>query len=121
MEHRPLQPEWICAGDGKRWPCMTAQTILLAHQPDRETLARHLLHLAAEAAEDLNIGPARLYRRFVGWALPDEAACRLCGRGGHDVLPGVPPRLLPCAAGTTVDAVGTTRRRDTSATSARRA
>jgi hypothetical protein len=96
MEHRPLRPQWTCAGDGQPWPCPLARFILARHAPDPEALARHLLALLQAAGEDLGVSPSRLYRRFAAWTLPDDTRCRACGRSGHDVLPQVPPRLFPC-------------------------
>ena len=63
-----------------------------------EILAIHMLHLMAVAARDLRRpNPASLYWRFAAWTLPSGTTCRLCGRHGHDVLPGAPPRLFPYA------------------------
>jgi hypothetical protein len=57
----------------------------------------YLMALAREnAADAFGVAPARLYRRFVAWTLPKDNACRVCTRGGHDVLPGLPPCLFPC-------------------------
>jgi hypothetical protein len=65
--------------------------------PNWAALAGHLSRLMSVAASDLEIaGSCKLYGRFVGWMLPAGLSCRVCGKGGHDFLPGVPSRLVPC-------------------------
>jgi hypothetical protein len=67
------------------------------HREDRDALARHMAWLMSVAAVELRCSdPTRLYQRFLGWALPKDQLCRLCGKRGHDAIPGVPPRLIPC-------------------------
>jgi hypothetical protein len=77
------------------WPCRAARTAL-TEAVTSDVLIERLLWLMATAEVDLKVAPAHLYRRFVGWNFPDGTACRVCGRAGHDVLPGQPPRLFPC-------------------------
>lgn len=96
-EHRAERPLWSCTVDGAAWPCEAARRELLAQRSaDPLALAVHLSYLMGVAADDLGVpDPTKLYRRFVAWSLPADRACRVCGRRGHDVLPGVPPRLAP--------------------------
>lgn len=95
--HRAKRPQWICAADGQAWPCEVARVALTEAYPEPAVLVAHLEHLMATAALDLQTGdPRRLYRRFVAWALNRNQICRACGKSGHDALPGLPPRLLPC-------------------------
>jgi hypothetical protein len=84
--------------DGDEWPCAGGRKRLLAaHSGDPDGLAGYLFRVMGKAVGDLRPGtPARLYRRFVGWTLAEDAACRVCGKGGHDWVPDVPPRLVPC-------------------------
>ena len=64
--------------------------------PTRSRLAVHLSYLMGVAADDFGVAdPTKLYRRFVAWSLPHGQVCPVCGRAGHTVLPGVPPRLAP--------------------------
>lgn len=96
--HRVRRPQWTCRVDGAAWPCTPARQAL-AQQAGAESNRLGVLMsvLMAQAAEELGIAdPTRLYRRFVAWTLPCDRACRVCGRAGHDVLPGVPLRLIPC-------------------------
>jgi hypothetical protein len=100
-EHRLGRPGWTCLADGDEWPCGQARKALLGHYgQDFEAAARHLLYLMGwapeNAADALGVPAATLYRRIVGWTLPKEHTCRACGVRGHDVLPGLPPRLFPC-------------------------
>lgn len=96
--HRPVRPGWTCALDGEPWPCPPGRRNLAdAHRGNPDQLTAQLVRLLVWAADDLR--PAdrtRLYRRFVAWTLPGDGACRLCGRGGHDAHPLLPPRLVPC-------------------------
>jgi hypothetical protein len=95
--HQPIRPQWTCSADADAWPCTLVRTVLTQYyRDDHQALARHMLLVVARAAEDLGVGPASLYWRFVRWSLPSNSACRACGRSGHDVLPGVPPRLFGC-------------------------
>lgn len=90
--------------DGEEWPCAGSREQLLAgFAGDPDGLAGHLFWVMEKAVDDLHPGtPVRLYRRFVGWSLAEDAACRVCGRGGHDWVPGVLPRLVPCDGRTKV-------------------
>lgn len=97
--HRPRRPQWTCVVDGDTWPCGPLRQLLLDHYGQNpEDAARQMLHLLARehANELLGAAPAKLYGRFVRWALPEGTRCRVCGRSGHDVLPDLPPRLFPC-------------------------
>jgi hypothetical protein len=108
--HRADRPTWQCSTCGDHWPCEFACKLLAdayqgsyhgscqrSYQGDRIGLTRHLAQLMAVAAEDLGLAdPTRLYRRFLGWTLDPDQRCRVCDRQGHDVLAGVPPRLIPC-------------------------
>jgi hypothetical protein len=61
------------------------------------TLARHLADLMSLAVADLAVAdPTKLYRRFLKWTLNKGVCCGACGKPGHAVIPGVPPRLVPC-------------------------
>jgi hypothetical protein len=67
------------------------------HAGDYESLARHMAKLMSQAADDLGpANPTKLYKRFIGWTPAGGHACRVCGKPGHDAVPGVPPRLVPC-------------------------
>ncbi|HKT02027.1 MAG TPA: hypothetical protein VJT31_21070 [Rugosimonospora sp.] len=98
IEHQVRRPEWRCGTDGEEWPCDGARRLLgAAHRETPDALTRYLAHLMAQAASDLGVrSPTTLYRRFVGWSLGRSQVCRVCGRSGHDVVAGVPPRLFPC-------------------------
>lgn len=97
--HRPSRPSWICFDDGYLWPCADARKRLAAVlDGGGDVLAIHMLHLMVVAARDLGTSnPASLYSRFVAWTLPVGVKCRICGRNGHDLLSGAPPRLFPWA------------------------
>ncbi len=57
----------------------------------------YLAALMVQAASELRlVDPVQLYQRFIGWVLPRNRACRLCGKPRHDAIPKVPPRFLPC-------------------------
>jgi hypothetical protein len=59
----------------------------------------------AGASDDLAItDPTQLYPRFLGWLLDVNQRCRVCAKPRHDAIPGVPPRLVPCA-GRVIDPV----------------
>jgi hypothetical protein len=96
--HRADRPLWTCALDRDEWPCLPARAGLVeAYRLDRPLLSAHLAVLMSQAAGDLGLAdPTRLYRRFVAWSLERHRACRVCGRAGHDAVPGAPPRLVPC-------------------------
>jgi hypothetical protein len=83
---------------GVDWPCEPIRPVLLkAHLEDRDEVQWHMTWLIPMAANELGVSdPAKLFRRFLGWTLEKDAACRVCGKAGHDFLPGVPPRLLSC-------------------------
>ena len=96
-EHRAIRPIWTCAADGQPWPCAATRKLLADAVTDRDALARHLAALQAVAADDLGVaGPSSLYRRFVAWTLGCDEVCRVCGRGGHTAIAGIPRRLVPC-------------------------
>ncbi len=99
-DHRPLRPEWHCDTCGGEWPCAgTRRVITDLYRGEPEELSWHMLQIMTRAADELNPGsPARLYQRFVSWTLKKSAACRVCGRAGHDFMPGVLPRMVPCTA-----------------------
>lgn len=96
--HRPLRPQWTCAVDGDAWPCVRVRARLTeAYRADRGGLTTHLATLMVLAAADLGSADAvALNRRFLAWTLAPERGCRVCGRGGHDAVPVLPPRLVPC-------------------------
>jgi hypothetical protein len=96
MEHNLQRPQWTCHADGGDWPCELDRKLLREAYPDADDLARYMLGLVVQAALELGVPEAKLYRRFVAWTLPEGRVCRVCGRAGHDVLAGVPPRLFPC-------------------------
>jgi hypothetical protein len=100
IPHRADRPSWTCRHDGRDWPCWEAHKQLRrAFPPGSTVLTRHLLGLLAIAADDLAVTcPASLYWRFAAWTLPAGTLCRSCGKRGHDTLPGVPLRLIPCHA-----------------------
>jgi ribosomal protein S14 len=55
-----------------------------------------LLAVAQRELEGTDL--AALYRRFLTWTLEPDRRCAICGSRRHAVLPGVPPRLVPCNA-----------------------
>lgn len=89
---------WTCAIDGAQWPCTPARLALTAaYGRGSAELAAHLAALMAIAEQELvTLDRAGLYRRFLAWTRADGELCRVCGRRGHAVLPGLPPRLVPC-------------------------
>jgi hypothetical protein len=97
-EHRPVRPEWQCVTCNAEWPCDIARKLLgEVYQDEAAELARHMAGRMAHAADELGFAdPAKLYKRFVGWTLAKDQACRVCGKPGHDFLPVIPPRLVPC-------------------------
>jgi hypothetical protein len=97
-EHRVQRPQWTCRIDDQDWPCESARRQLMdIHRDDPDVLTRLLATLVMVAAVDLGTpSPALLYRRFVAWTLGPATRCRVCLRRGHDVLPGLPPRVFPC-------------------------
>jgi hypothetical protein len=98
IEHQVRRPEWLCGTDGGEWPCGGARKLLAeAYRDMPDALARYLAHFMDQAATDLGLStPSVLYRRFLGCTLHPDEACRVCGRSGHTVVPGLPPRLFPC-------------------------
>jgi hypothetical protein len=96
--HRALRPLWRCAVDGAPWPCSDARRALrTAFGSDSVGLQRHLVLLLMVAERELSgVALAELYRRFVAWALTAGEQCRVCGSPRHAVLPGLPPRVVPC-------------------------
>ena len=97
-DHGPKRPEWHCGTCGADWPCEGARKLLgELHLGEPDELARHMCRLMVWAADELSpTKPYLLYRRFVRWTLPDDRQCRVCGKAGHDVTPGVAPRTVPC-------------------------
>lgn len=97
-QHRVCRPAWICAADAVEWPCPHAREALAeAYGNDTDRLTPHLATVMVQAASELRLAdPVQLYQRFVGWALPRNRACRLCGKPRHDAIPRVPLRFLPC-------------------------
>jgi hypothetical protein len=97
-EHSVSRPAWTCDTCQQDWPCEPAQkTVADLHVDDHESLVEQMSRLMIWAADDLGLAdPAKLYKRFLRWTLPKDHACRLCGKPGHDAVPGVPPRLIPC-------------------------
>src|SRR5882672_4181565 len=96
--HRPRRPSWLCDTCGADWPCQVGQKVLEElHLRGLGELTRHMAKLMVWASGDLMpTAPAALYKRFVGWTLPEYSLCRVCGKQGHDLIPAIPPRLLPC-------------------------
>lgn len=97
--HAPLRPSWTCAMDGAEWPCADARRAILdAHGGGGSTAAQRqmLALLAAAIAETGQRDTTVMYRRFVGWALVPGERCHVCQGLRHAVVPGVPPRLVPC-------------------------
>src|SRR5262249_10540240 len=81
------------------WPCVSARKLLgEAYQGDPMALTVHMSQLLAVASEDMGIAPILLYKRFVRWTLDEKDGCRVCGKTGHDVIPGLPPRVGGCGA-----------------------
>jgi hypothetical protein len=97
-QHRACRPAWICTADAVPWPCPRAREALAeAYGNDPDRLTPHLATVMVQAASELRLAdPVQLYQRFVGWALPRNRACRLCGKPRHDAIPWVPLRFLPC-------------------------
>jgi hypothetical protein len=97
-DHRIRRPQWTCLADGEAWPCENArQHLRNSFQGIEDVLAAHLATLMSAAADDLKqSNPAKLYRRFVHWALEEKGPCARCGKPGHRAVPGLPPRLFPC-------------------------
>jgi hypothetical protein len=76
---------------GRISPASVSSATSMSEYPDP------LPYLMGQASAELWMtGPTRLYRRFVAWTLDKDAACRVCGKAGHDVLPGLPHRFFPC-------------------------
>lgn len=96
--HSVQRPQWTYVIDGDNWPCGPARKMTAeAYAGDPDGMVAYLARLMDQAAVDLGLdNPTRLYRRFIAWTLPDDQACRLCGKAGHDATPGMPPRLIPC-------------------------
>jgi hypothetical protein len=97
-DHRAERPQWTCEMDGEPWPCELARKALAeAYQADQQALSLLMAWLLEQATTDLALAePARLYGRFLRWTLAPGQLCRVCGSRGHDMLAGVPPRLIPC-------------------------
>jgi hypothetical protein len=96
--HKPERPSWVCPEDGEPWPCELARKQLRElFLGNGERLAVQMAWLTDTAARDLALpDPAKLYRRFVWWALDDSSPCGRCGKAGHRALSGLPPRFFPC-------------------------
>jgi hypothetical protein len=97
-EHEVSRPLWSCGTCHSDWPCEPAQKMIGdLHTGDDESLVRHVARLMGQAADDLGpANPTKLYKRFLGWTPVAGHACRVCGKLGHDAVPGVPPRMVPC-------------------------
>ncbi|GAA0734280.1 hypothetical protein Drose_35105 [Dactylosporangium roseum] len=93
--HRVVRPSWTCAVDELPWPCTEAQRSLRTNDPAmlRQTMA-NLMAIAQQELDDTD--PTTLYRRFLAWTLEPDQRCAICGSRRHAVIPGVPPRLIPC-------------------------
>jgi hypothetical protein len=52
--------------------------------------------LMAVAQGELDIDLTALYWRFLAWTLEPDQRCAICDSRRHAVLPGAPPRLIPC-------------------------
>lgn len=80
------------------WPCEPARKLITdLRADDHESLVEQMARLMIWAADDLGLAdPINLYKRFLHWTLPKDHACRVCGKPGHDAIPRVPPRLIPC-------------------------
>ncbi|MFI5839472.1 hypothetical protein ACIA8K_07130 [Catenuloplanes sp. NPDC051500] len=65
--HDPIRPSWLCARDGRSWPCDVARVQLAAelHPADLSTALSEQLTRAARDMPDTT--PAELHERFVGW------------------------------------------------------
>ena len=96
--HRPTRPGWICDRDGLAWPCPDARRALRMAFGEDHTGLQHCLAalLLRGECELASVPRVELYRRFVGWALAPGEKCRVCDSPKHAVLPGVPPRIVPC-------------------------
>lgn len=93
--HRVLRPSWTCASDGLPWPCSEARQALSVN--DLAALRQTMAKLMAIAGSELpDRRPEALYRRFLAWTLEPGQRCTVCGSRRHAVIPGVPPRLIPC-------------------------
>ncbi|MEN3306675.1 MAG: hypothetical protein V7603_2877 [Micromonosporaceae bacterium] len=98
QEHLPERPKWQCMECAVDWPCEPVRPMLVsAHSGSRVAVQHHMAWLLVTAAGELSVaGPAKLFGRFLAWTLDEGQVCRVCGKAGHDFLPGVPPRLMPC-------------------------
>lgn len=96
--HRVIRPLWMCAVDGQAWPCAPARTMILDLCGGRGTATqRHMAQLMAQTEAEIGVlDTGALYRRFVAWALAPGERCRVCESTQHAVIPGIPPRLVPC-------------------------
>jgi hypothetical protein len=96
--HRVVRPLWMCAVDGFPWPCLEARQLLRELcVDDPSVMQRHMAQLMAVAEHEIGVlDRMTLYRRFVAWTLDDGQRCVVCGSLRHAVIPGVPPRLVPC-------------------------
>jgi hypothetical protein len=66
-EHLPARPSWDCRVCGQRWPCATAQTLLVRAHGQVE-LAVLMWDYLEEAARDMPHAPASdLFDRFLHW------------------------------------------------------
>jgi hypothetical protein len=96
-DRRAQRPQWTCRADCGDWPCPTARKLFADISPGRGSRS-HGTHAATHGHRRHR--PRRLRRLVV---VPPVRrmdagagrACRVCGRPGHDITPGVPPRLLP--------------------------
>jgi hypothetical protein len=97
-EHTVYRPAWTCGMCDQDWPCEPARKMIAdLHVDDHESLVEQMARLMIWALDDLGLADTvDLYKRFLGWTLPKGHACRVCGKPGHDAIPRVPPRLIPC-------------------------
>jgi hypothetical protein len=98
-EHQAQRPQWTCVVDEYPWPCVPARKLLReAYQGNPMALTSHMSWLLNAASDDMGLAPGLLYKRFVRWTLDEKDCCRVCGKPGHDVVPGLPPRVGGCGA-----------------------
>lgn len=67
--HEAITPSWMCARDGRPWPCPIAR-VQLGTSMDAAQLRITLAARLDAAARDMpDASPAELHERFLSWAL----------------------------------------------------
>lgn len=66
-DHPASRPSWLCAADGRPWPCDPAREQLAAEMSGTDLTLWMATLMIAAAREDPSTPPSELYERFIAW------------------------------------------------------